>query len=86
MTELQELFNDMAMLVERQDDQIQTIEASGNDVETNMGAANVELEKGVKSARKARRKRWICFWILLLVVIALVLGLVLGILSHDNKI
>lgn len=56
MTELQELFNDMAMLVERQDEQIQTIEASANDVETNMGAAHVQIEKGVKSAKKARRK------------------------------
>lgn len=56
MTELQELFNDMAMLVERQDEQIQTIEASAMDVENNMGAAHTEIEKGKVSARKARKK------------------------------
>ncbi|KAL7008051.1 hypothetical protein EMMF5_002233 [Cystobasidiomycetes sp. EMM_F5] len=49
MQELQQLFNDMAMLVERQDEQIQTIEATAVDVETNMAAANVQIDKGVKS-------------------------------------
>jgi t-SNARE complex subunit (syntaxin) len=38
MTELQELFNDMAMLVERQDESIVAIEASAQDVENNMEA------------------------------------------------
>jgi len=76
----------MAMLVERQDEQIQTIEASAVDVETNMEGAHKQLEKGVTSARKARRKRWICFWILVLIVIALALGITLGILSKNGTI
>lgn len=93
MQELQELFNDMAMLVERcvdahsrscadiladfvmtalacrQDEQIQTIEATANNVETTMEAGHKEVDKAVVSAKKARRKRWICFWVLIILVI-----------------
>jgi len=86
MTELQQIFNDLAALVERQDEQIQTIEASAQDVETNMQAGNQQIEKGVKSAKKARRKRVWCFWIIVLLVIALALGITLGVLSKQGKI
>lgn len=86
MQELQQLFNDMAMLVERQDEQIQTIEATANDVETNMAAANVQIDKGVVKARKARRKRWICFWILVIIIIVVVLAVTLSILHNQGKL
>lgn len=86
MQELQELFNDMAMLVERQDEQIQTIEATANNVETTMEAGHKEVDKAVVSAKKARRKRWICFWVLVILVIAIVLAVTLSILSNQGKI
>ena len=47
-----------ALWANRQDEQIQTIEATANNVETTMEAGHKEIEKGVKSAKKARRKRW----------------------------
>jgi len=86
MLELQQLFNDMAMLVERQDEQIQTIEATANNVENTMEGGHKEIEKGVKSAKKARRKRWICFWVLIVIIIAIVLAVTLSILSNQGKL
>lgn len=86
MQELQELFNDMAMLVERQDEQIQTIEATAVDVEQNMEGAHKQIEKGVVSAKKARRKRWICFWVIIIIIIAIVLAVTLSILSNQGKL
>lgn len=51
----------MALMVEEQDPMIQTIEAKANEAEVDTGAAEGQLQKAVKSARAARRKRWICF-------------------------
>jgi syntaxin 1B/2/3 len=51
----------MALMVEEQDPMIQTIEAKANEAEVDTGAAETQLQKAVKSARAARRKRWICF-------------------------
>lgn len=33
-----------------------------------MEAGHKEIEKGVKSAKKARRKRWICFWVIIIII------------------
>ena len=56
-------------LARRQDEQIQTIEATANNVETTMEAGHKEVDQAVVSAKKARRKRWICFWVLIILVI-----------------
>lgn len=59
----------MALLVEEQDHQVVTIEAKAGEAEQNMGQAEGQLQKAVKSARAARRKRWICFIIILIILI-----------------
>jgi syntaxin 1B/2/3 len=33
------------------------------------------MQKAVKSARAARRKRWICFVVILIILIAIAIGL-----------
>ncbi|KAK9898317.1 t-SNARE [Cystobasidium minutum MCA 4210] len=86
MTELQELFNDMAMLVERQDEAIMTIEASAQDVEQNMEGGHKEIERGVIKARRARKKRIWCFWILVILIIVIALVVTLSILSKNGTI
>ena len=57
----------MALLVEEQDHQVVAVEAKAADAEQNMGQAEGQLQKAVKSARAARRKRWICFFIILVI-------------------
>ncbi|KZS99073.1 t-SNARE [Sistotremastrum niveocremeum HHB9708] len=65
LVELAQLFNDMSILVEQQDDQINTIEATTEHVEKDLEQGLNYTEKAVTSARAARKKRWICFFIIL---------------------
>ncbi|TIA88689.1 hypothetical protein E3P99_02480 [Wallemia hederae] len=76
LTELAQLFNDMSILVEQQDDTLQNIHASAEETNKDMELGLIQTERAVKSARAARRKRWICFWIFIVVIaiIAVVLG------------
>ncbi|KAF7304800.1 Aspartate aminotransferase [Mycena kentingensis (nom. inval.)] len=67
--ELAQLFNDMSVLVEQQEDTINVIETQAAAVEKDTEAALQYTEKAVDSARGARRKRWICFIICLIVLI-----------------
>ncbi|KAI0050933.1 t-SNARE [Auriscalpium vulgare] len=77
LAELAQLFNDMNLLVVQQDDTINAIETSAQQVEGDTEAGLVHTEKAVKSARSARRKRWICFFIFLLVLAAV--GIAVGV-------
>lgn len=85
LTELAQLFNDMSILVEQQDEQINTIEATASVVEKDTEAGLGYTEKAVESARAARKKRWICFGILivLLIIIAIVIAVV--VVQNKNK-
>ncbi|KAI0065439.1 t-SNARE [Artomyces pyxidatus] len=83
LAELAQLFNDMNLLVVQQDDTINAIETSAAQVEGDTEAGLAHTEKAVKSARSARRKRWICFFIIL--IILLVIGLAVGITVGNRK-
>jgi len=84
ITELAQLFNDMSILVEQQDEQINTIEATAanveKDVETGLGYTTTAVE----SARSARKKRWICFaiFVVLLIIIAIIVAV--EVVQHKN--
>jgi len=77
ITELAQLFNDMSMLVEQQDESLKVIEANAEKVQVDTEAALGHTEGAVKSARAARKKRWICFIIILIILI--IVGVVVGI-------
>ncbi|KAF8636668.1 hypothetical protein AX17_003474 [Amanita inopinata Kibby_2008] len=77
LTELAQLFNDMSVLVEQQDETINVIETHAAGVEKDTEAGLQYTEKAVISARSARKKRWICFVIILIVLI--IVGVVVGI-------
>lgn len=68
----------MSILVEQQDEQIATIEATASDVEKDMESGITHMDKAVESAAGARRKRKICFiiTIVLLIIIAIVVAIV----------
>ncbi|KAL0574373.1 hypothetical protein V5O48_007574 [Marasmius crinis-equi] len=77
LAELAQLFNDMSVLVAEQDETINTIETQAATVERDTEAGLGFTEKAVKSARAARRKRWICFFIILIILI--VIGVAVGV-------
>ncbi|EAU88609.2 syntaxin [Coprinopsis cinerea okayama7 len=84
LAELAQLFNDMSILVEQQDEVINTIETQAYNVQADTEAAYKHTEDAVKSAAAARKKRWICFFIILIVVLAIVGGVVGAIVSKQN--
>ncbi|KAG6818202.1 hypothetical protein H0H87_000107 [Tephrocybe sp. NHM501043] len=80
--ELAQLFNDMSVLVEQQDETINTIETQAHTVVTDTEAGLGYTEKAVVSARAARKKRWICFFIILIILI--IVGIVVGVVVARN--
>lgn len=80
MTELNQLMEDLATAVVLQEEPINQAEVHTGAVKEDTEAANVQLDKGIESARRARKLKWWCFFICLAIVIilALVLGLYFG--------
>lgn len=85
ITELAQLFNDMSVLVEQQDEQINVIETTAAAVEKDTEAGLQYTEKAVDSARAARKKRWICFAIFLVLLIIIAIVVVVAILKATKK-
>jgi len=87
ITELAQLFNDMSVLVEQQDETINTLETTAGDVEKDVEGGLVYTEKAVVSARAARKKRWICFGIIvvILIIVAIILAIEIPPLINKNK-
>jgi syntaxin 1B/2/3 len=63
MIELAQLFQDMDTLVVQQEEQVLKVEDQAAGVVQDLDKGNVELGGAVKSARGARRKKWICLGI-----------------------
>ncbi|KAF8575797.1 t-SNARE [Ramaria rubella] len=82
--ELAQLFNDMSILVEQQEETIDTIQASAMSVEKDTEAGLQYTDKAVNSARAARKKRWICF-IIILIILAIVAIVVAVEVVNNNK-
>ncbi|KAH9946004.1 t-SNARE [Epithele typhae] len=81
LEELAQMFNDMSVLVAQQDEAIEQINTTAQNVELDAREGGKQVDKAVEHARSARRKRWICFGIIIFViaVLALVLGLYFGV-------
>ena len=64
---------------------MQQAEQHTENVKRDTEAGNVQLDKGIDSARRARRLKWWTFWIVVLIlcIVALVLGLYFGL--NKNK-
>lgn len=58
------MFQDLDALVIQQEVAVQNIEQQGEQVEENVGRANVELDGAIVSASAARRKKFICLGII----------------------
>jgi syntaxin 1B/2/3 len=80
--ELAQLFNDMSVLVEQQDEQINVIEEQAAVVEKDVEAGLQYTEKAVDSARAARKKRWICFIICLILLIIIAIVVAIEVVQH----
>jgi len=70
LVELFQLFQDMAVMVEEQDEQIIHIEQKAEEVVRDMEVGHNEITKAIVSAKGARKKRKICWCIGILILIA----------------
>ncbi|BFZ56937.1 Plasma membrane t-SNARE, secretory vesicle fusion [Savitreella phatthalungensis] len=86
IAELAELFNEMNFMMEAQQPQVAQIQEQTQNTEADIKQGNVELDKAVKHAKAARRKKWICFWIVVVIIIAVILGVTLGELKKRKTI
>jgi len=83
--ELAQLFNDMSVLVEQQDETVQNIETTAATVERDTEAGLGHTVAAVESARSARKKRWICFVIILIIVIIIAAVVAIEVVHNNNK-
>lgn len=83
LTELNRLMEDLATQIVVQDAVIKQTEEGTHNVAQDTEAANVHLDKGIDSARRARKMKWWCLLICLAIVI--ILGLVLGLYFGLNN-
>jgi syntaxin 1B/2/3 len=81
LIELNQLFQDLAETVIIQESAVQATEEQTDNVVKDTENANVQLGKGVESARRARKLKWWCLGIIVLIIIilAVVLGIFYGI-------
>ncbi len=63
MVELAQLFQDMDTLVVQQEVQVTQIEQKGEEVVENLDKGNEEIAVAVTTAKKTRKKKWICLGI-----------------------
>jgi len=61
--ELAELFQNMEQLVIEQEPMVEQIDQRGEEIQTDIGKANTQLQSAVVSARSRRRKKWWCLLI-----------------------
>ena len=87
MIELNTLMEDLASTIVLQDVPIQQTEQHTENVKNDTEAGNVQLDKGIEHARRARKLKWWCFGICVLVVaiLALVLGLYFGLQNNGGN-
>ncbi|KAF5671026.1 syntaxin 1b 2 3 [Fusarium heterosporum] len=73
MVELSQLFQDMDTLVVQQEAAVTQIEAKGEEVVENLDKGNQEIGVAVNTARKTRKKKWICLGICVAIIVVIVI-------------
>ncbi|KAG5928828.1 hypothetical protein E4U42_007941 [Claviceps africana] len=88
MVELSQLFQDMDTLVVQQEAAVMQIEQKGEEVVENLDKGNEEIGIAVNTARKTRKKKWICLGIcvtILLIIVIAVLVYIFVIRGQNNN-
>lgn len=78
--ELAQLFHDLEIMVAEQEAPVQEVEAKAQEAQKHIESGVAQTQQAVKSARAARRKKWICLGIIIaiLAILAIILGAVFG--------
>ncbi len=76
--ELASLFQDLAVLVEQQEEPVRQAEVNAENTTKWMDQGNQQVKKGIISARNARKWKWWCLLITIL-IIAVAVGVGVGV-------
>ncbi|KAI6377524.1 hypothetical protein MCOR25_002507 [Pyricularia grisea] len=71
MIELSQLFQDMDTLIVQQEVQVAQIEQKGEEIVENLDKGNEEIVVAVETAKKTRKKKWICLGICITIVVVI---------------
>ncbi|KPM40630.1 hypothetical protein AK830_g5951 [Neonectria ditissima] len=89
MVELAQLCQDMDTLVVQQEAAVTQIEQKGEEVVENLDKGNEEIGVAVNTARKTRKKKWICLGICVAIIVVIVIIVLIYIFvikgQNDNK-
>ncbi|RSL62355.1 hypothetical protein CEP54_005768 [Fusarium duplospermum] len=90
MVELAQLFQDMDTLVVQQEVAVTQIEQKAEEVVENLDKGNEEIGVAVNTARKTRKKKWICLGICVAIIVVIVIIVLIYIFvikgqNNDNK-
>lgn len=85
LTELNQLFSDLAEAVVLQEAPIMQVEQQTTTVLQNTEAGNKELVVAKKHATRARKLKWICFWIVIAILCIIALAVALAETVGKNK-
>src|SRR5690606_18210891 len=77
--ELLELLELLNQQVVQQGQVIQDVADKTEQTTEQLGGANIQIEKGVASARRARKLKWWCLGVCVLICIVIALGVGLGV-------
>jgi syntaxin 1B/2/3 len=76
VTELAQLFNELAIVIEAQEQHIEPIVQKADETQLHMKDAEAQVSRAVKLAQAVRRKKWWCFFIILIIIIIIVVVVV----------
>ena len=84
ITELAALFQEMSILAEQQDEQLNVIKDHAQHTEHEVQAGRQQTDKAVVAARRARKRRWICFWLVVIIIAIIIAAVVGGVCGHGD--
>lgn len=85
MVELAQLFQDMDTLVVQQEAQVIQIEQKAEEAVVNIDKGNEEIAVAVTTAKKTRKKKWICLGICVGIILIIVIVVVVYVLINKQS-
>ncbi|KAF5134055.1 Syntaxin-like protein psy1 [Metarhizium anisopliae] len=85
LSEIALLYQELATMVEQQDETIVATEQNAEYTVDNMEAGNQQVKVATDHARRARKLKWWCLLLCVIIIIVVALGVALGICLNGNR-
>lgn len=79
MRELRDMMNDFALIVQRQGDQLDTIEGNVDTAQDSVEAGQKHLQKAIQYSKKSRKWQCCCLIIALVVIAAILFPILINV-------